>query len=150
MFNFNELWDYVRVPGTVQKFERVGDLLQYVVPWVAIALVAFIGTPALAWAWLYTCGATVIIVSVLKYALNSTWLGTRPNGGEHSFPSGHTSGAFSGAWFILYAFGPVAAAIPLVAAVITGLSRVAAKKHWWRDVLTGATIALAVTHVVFL
>jgi membrane-associated phospholipid phosphatase len=61
----------------------------------------------------------------------------------HSFPSGHTSGAFcaatciernSGIWAGLPAYG---------VAALTGYSRVDAARHYPSDVLAGAAIGIA-------
>lgn len=141
MFNLTELLNHLKVPGTVAKLQRLGDILQYALPWAALAAVAFTGKAELAWDWLYGGLAATIIVHVLKVASNYTRFGVRPNGGANSFPSGHTSGAFIGASFVLFAFGPVMAAVPLALAALTGLSRVLSHNHWWRDVIAGAVIA---------
>lgn len=147
MFNLTDLLDHLKVPGTVEKLQRLGDVLQYALPWLALALVAFTGKADLAWDWLYGCLASVLIVHVLKVLSNYTRFGKRPNGGKNSFPSGHTAGAFLGASFMLFAFGPVVAAIPFVLAALTGLSRVLSKNHWWRDVIGGAALATACMYV---
>jgi hypothetical protein len=71
----------------------------------------------------------------LKFGLNSTAWGRRPDGGEHSSPSGHTSLAMSGASFVRKRYG-IQKALPyyfLGAAV--GASRVESQRHYVRDVL---------------
>jgi membrane-associated phospholipid phosphatase len=147
MFNLTELIDYLKVPGVVAKLQRLGDILQYVLPWTALSIVAFTGKAELAWAWLYGCLATVAITHVVKKLSNYTRFGQRPNGGKDSFPSGHTAIATAGAAFMWFAFGPVVAAVPVALAALTGLSRVLSKNHWWRDVIGGAVIATACMHV---
>ncbi|TFG95766.1 phosphatase PAP2 family protein [Candidatus Thorarchaeota archaeon] len=147
MFNMTELLDYLKVPGHVAKLQRIGDILQYALPWTALAAVAFTGKAELAWTWLYGCLASILIVHTLKTLSNYTPFGERPDGGKNSFPSGHTAGAFLGASFLLFSFGPVVAAVPFVLAALTGLSRVLAKKHWWRDVIAGSIIATTCMYV---
>lgn len=146
MFNLNELWNYLNVPGTVEKMQRWGDVIQYALPWAAISILAFTGDTAAAWAWLYGCAATMLLVTVFKNLFNLTPLGRRPNGGKNSFPSGHTAGATLGAAFILFQFGLLAAIVPIVLAVVTGVSRIVSNNHWPRDVIAGAAIATAVMY----
>ena len=71
---------------------------------------------------------------------------TRPNGGEHSFPSGHAATAFFGAhllakselinkpWIGYAGYG---------LATTTALLRMANNEHWLSDVLVGAGIGVA-------
>lgn len=146
MLNLEELWAYLTSSDGSGKLEKIGDLLQYFVPWMALLAVALFGTQEGAWMWLYGSATVVGVTSVMKALFNKTALGVRPNGGEHSFPSGHTSGAFSGAAFVLWYFGWMWALIPLGLAILTGLSRVLAKKHWVRDTIVGALLALAVQY----
>jgi hypothetical protein len=78
----------------------------------------------------------------LKYSINAQ----RPNGGSHSFPSGHTASAFMGAEFIRLHFG-MSWGIPAYgAAAWVGYSRVESRKHYWRDVAAGALIGIAANY----
>lgn len=149
MFNLTDILSYLKVPGVAAKLERAGDLLQYVLPWVALSFVAFTGDKNLAWIWFHGCLASTVIVHLIKKASNFTPWGKRPSGGDNSFPSGHTAGAFSGAAFFYFAFGPVWAAVPVALAVLTGVSRVVAGHHWIRDVVGGAVIASVVMWMAF-
>lgn len=65
----------------------------------------------------------------------------RPDGGGLSFPSGHTSGAFSGASYLHYRYGWEYGLPAYLTAAAVGYSRVVADKHYWTDVLAGAAIA---------
>ena len=63
----------------------------------------------------------------------------------YSFPSGHTAAAFAGASFIHKRYGLKQALLPYVLASFVGYSRIQAKKHYWYDVLAGASIAIGYT-----
>ena len=60
---------------------------------------------------------------------------------NNSFPSGHTSAAFSGATFIHKRYGFNKACPIYIVASFVGYSRVYAEKHYWEDVLAGAILA---------
>jgi len=64
----------------------------------------------------------------------------RPDGGTHSFPSGHTSAAFQGASFIHLRYGAIYAVPAYAGAAFVGFSRVYADKHYVSDVVVGAGI----------
>jgi hypothetical protein len=69
---------------------------------------------------------------------------TRPDGEDnHSFPSGHTSGAFTTAVIVAHYYGSFA--IPAyVTASLVGLSRIEKSKHYLSDVVAGATLGIIV------
>ena len=76
------------------------------------------------------------VTEALKYGINSR----RPNGGNHSFPSGHTSLAFSGAGYLHARYGwKVGLPFELLAAGVA-YSRVKTHDHHWYDVVAGAAI----------
>lgn len=91
---------------------------------------------------LLALGRTWVITTGLKYAVNET----RPNGGPRSFPSGHTSIAFSGAEFIRKEYGWKWAAPAYAAAGFVGWSRVESKQHYVHDVLAGAALGILANH----
>lgn len=84
-------------------------------------------------------GVTMAAVYILKPLVNET----RPNGGAHSFPSGHTASAFAGAGFLQRRYGWSYGLPAYVAAALTGVSRVEGNYHWSADVLTGALIGFS-------
>jgi len=99
---------------------------------------------------LLSTGSTLVAVEVLKSTVHST----RPDGSDNkSFPSGHTAIAFSAAAFMDRRYGEQwtqrhgAWTVPALygAAALTGIARVEANKHRWRDVLAGAAIGYAAT-----
>ena len=76
------------------------------------------------------------------YALKYTISEKRPNGGEHSFPSGHTSSAFQGASFIQQRYGWRYGLPAYLAAAYTGWSRVELGAHYPHDVYAGAAVGI--------
>jgi len=77
----------------------------------------------------------------------------RPNGGNHSFPSAHTSVAFAMAHIMHKEFGEKGIGFSIGAyacATTVGLMRVAKNAHWISDVIAGAGIGMLSTEVVYL
>jgi len=149
MLNSFELFRPQRVaPAT--PLERVGDILQYALPWAALLAVALSGHVRGAQVWLW-CGAlNTLLTHLLKYLFNFTGLGRRPDGGAFSFPSGHTSSAFMGAAFFFFYFGMnVWVLLAVLLAGLTAYSRVEAGRHYWRDVIAGAILAALIVWLVF-
>ena len=122
--------------------EQLGDILQLAVPLYAYGLTVakedHEGSIQLCKA--YT--ATISMTYVLKYSIDAK----RPlTNALDSFPSGHTSSAFSGASFIHKRYGFKDAFLPYLVASFTAYSRVQAKRHHIRDVLAGAVLGSFVT-----
>ncbi|MBS0387081.1 MAG: phosphatase PAP2 family protein [Proteobacteria bacterium] len=141
---------------------ELGDSLQFAVPLAALALTYTLAAPdrpgvgaldfnarrllhldgsprhdlALA------LGRSVVATETLKFAVNEN----RPNGGDHSFPSGHTAFAFTGAEFIRKEYGWRWGVPSYAVAGYVGWSRVAAREHYTHDVLAGALIGILSNH----
>ena len=87
-------------------------------------------------------GIYVVATQSLKYAINET----RPNGAEHSFPSGHAATAFFGATLLAKEYGenyPWIAVGGYAIAGTTAVLRMANNQHWASDVFMGAGIGIA-------
>jgi hypothetical protein len=87
-------------------------------------------------------GIYAIATQGLKYAINES----RPNGTEHSFPSGHAATAFFGATLLAKEYGenyPWIAVGGYAIAGTTAVLRLANNQHWASDVFMGAGIGIA-------
>ena len=82
--------------------------------------------------------ATILTTHFLKQTIDKL----RPDRSDNnSFPSGHTSAAFSGVTFIHKRYGLNKAWPIYIVASFVGYSRVYAEKHYWEDVFAGAILA---------
>lgn len=93
----------------------------------------------------YSGVTTVAATQALKSAIPS-W---RPDHADRkSFPSGHTAVAFAAASFIdtRYQPAPATRAALYSLAALTGVARVRADKHHWRDVVAGAALGWGASH----
>ena len=122
--------------------ERAGDLLQIMLPSYGMYKTYKVddkdGRSQL-WKSLLS---TLTTTYALKYSIKKT----RPNGDCcESFPSGHTSIAFSGATFLDKRYGHKIGIPTYMMASYVGYSRVYAEKHYWEDVLAGAAIGYSLT-----
>jgi hypothetical protein len=99
---------------------------------------------------LFLLGTGIYAISTqgLKRIVNET----RPNGTEHSFPSGHTATAFFGATVLAKELGkdyPWLAVTGYTLAAGTGYLRLANHEHWLSDVLVGAGIGIASAELAY-
>lgn len=120
------------------KTEKAGDILQVMIPAVAYASTFYVDDKEGRKQFYKSFVANEVVTYSLKYAINKQ----RPNGGDHSFPSGHTSAAFQGAGFIHERYGLKYAIPAYIGASYVGYSRVAANKHDVQDVLAGAALGV--------
>lgn len=122
--------------------QRAGDVMMFA-PAAMGASMAFAykdteGAKQLA----YTMGATFLSTQVLKHGFRFTSLNARPDGGDFSFPSGHTSTACAGAAFVGERYGWRFGAVAMVPATYVAWSRVHAQRHHVRDVVIGCAVGL--------
>ncbi len=151
----------------VPIYEKTGDMLQVGVPLVALGLTYLLDGDAASsskWNPYVPAGApgfdfmrltgsprhdlalvvarTELTTYSLKYGVDAE----RPNGGQGSFPSGHTSVAFAGAEFIRKEYGIWWGIPAYLTAGYVGWSRVISNNHYPRDVLAGAAIGIMSNH----
>ena len=118
---------------------KAGDILQMALPIAAISSTYYLddsdGFKSFLKSYTITAAST--------YLLKITTHKLRPDESDNmSFPSGHTSSAFSGASFIHFRYG-FKYSIPLYfLASFTGYSRIYADKHYIEDVIAGAGLAI--------
>lgn len=95
---------------------------------------------------LYRFGLGTITYAGATFALKRIINVERPNGGEHSFPSGHTATVFFGAHLLVKTFYPEDLKMKYLAygvATGTGFLRMVNNEHWAGDVLMGAAVGIA-------
>lgn len=128
------MWD------TSDPHRFAGDVLQLAIP-IGGGVVAYVKDDT---EGLKQLGKTVAVTAVatqgMKYGLDHTKLGRRPDGTRLSFPSGHTSNACAGAAFIGQRYGWKYGVPAMTTAGYVGWTRVHAKRHHVRDVLVGCAL----------
>lgn len=73
---------------------------------------------------------------------------TRPNGGGHSMPSGHSSAAFATAAVLDRHYGPRVAIPAYAVAGFVSWSRIRDDAHWLTDVVLGAAIGTTIGRTI--
>ncbi|ABZ75457.1 phosphoesterase PA-phosphatase related [Shewanella halifaxensis HAW-EB4] len=122
--------------GTISD---IGDVVQIALPAGALIGSLWIGDTEGAWQLTKGVAATAAITHTMKFGYERL----RPDGSEsNSFPSGHTSAAFSGAAYIHHRYGNTWGIPAYAAATFVGASRVWANRHYVDDVLAGGSIAV--------
>jgi len=123
--------------------ERAGDILTLLIPSVAYGTTLVTGDKDGQMEFYKSYGSTVALTSILKKTVRER----RPNNSSStaSFPSGHTSSAFSGATFIHKKYGIEYAIPAYLGAIYTGYSRVHAQKHYTHDVIAGALLGMGLS-----
>ncbi|MCG9729777.1 phosphatase PAP2 family protein [Shewanella sp. Isolate13] len=122
--------------GTISD---LGDVIQIALPAGALIGSLWIDDTEGAWQLAKGAAATGIITHTMKFGYERL----RPDGSEsNSFPSGHTSAAFSGAAYIHHRYGNAWGIPAYAAATFVGASRVWANRHYVDDVLAGGSIAV--------
>jgi membrane-associated phospholipid phosphatase len=79
-----------------------------------------------------------VVTTGIKLAVNRT----RPDGGSHSFPSGHTSSMFATATVLARHFGWKVGVPSMAGATYVAISRQTENHHWASDLTFGAAIGI--------
>ncbi|HHH53982.1 MAG TPA: phosphatase PAP2 family protein [Bacteroidetes bacterium] len=88
----------------------------------------------------------------ISQVIKRTVLKIRPDNSPYSFPSGHTTIAFTNATVLYNEFketSPILAYSGFIFSGTTGVFRVLNNRHWVSDVLTGAGLGILVTELVY-
>jgi membrane-associated phospholipid phosphatase len=125
---------------------KAGDILQVAIPVSGLALTYiqhdYEGAKEFLASFFISNGMTHLI----KLTTGKSSIGKRPNGKSKSFPSGHATSAFQGAFFLQQRYGAVYGVPAIGLAGLTGYSRVAGKYHHARDIVAGAVLSGIVAH----
>jgi membrane-associated phospholipid phosphatase len=118
--------------------ETAGDIFEIALPVVSAGVSSARGDFEGLGQFAKSAGLTLAVTHSLKFAIDAE----RPNGGGHSFPSGHASISFCSAEFLQRRYGWAWGAPAYAVACFVGYSRVEAEEHYVRDVLAGALIGV--------
>jgi membrane-associated phospholipid phosphatase len=119
--------------------ETTGDVLQILIPTAGLVATRYMDDDEGSIQFLKSFGTTFVATQGLKYTIDKK----RPNGSDHSFPSGHTSAAFQGASFIQMRYGWKYGIPSYLGAAFVGYSRVESDHHYVIDVIAGAALGIA-------
>ncbi|NKF22268.1 phosphatase PAP2 family protein [Solimonas sp. C16B3] len=125
-----------------------GDTFQVLNPLIAVGVTLYKGDYQGTKQYAYNFAAVFAATEALKYSVDHTRWGTRPNGGNESFPSGHTSAACSAAAFLSDRYGWQYGAPLYATALFTAYSRVDEHYHHWRDVIAGCALSWGVSKLI--
>jgi membrane-associated phospholipid phosphatase len=125
------------------RIETAGDILEITLPVSALSLTFVYKDTNGTKQFIKSFGTTLGVTYFLKYTIHKK----RPNGGEHSFPSGHTSSSFASAAFIQKRYGWKYGVPAYLAATFVGYSRIECKAHYIEDVLAGALIGITASYL---
>ena len=119
--------------------EKSGDILQIVFPLTAFGYTLMWRDKKGMLQFVKTSGMSFFLTHGLKRSINKT----RPSGGNYSFPSGHTSNAFTQAAFLQKRYGWESRSIfAYLLAGYVGWTRVYANAHDYWDIFGGAIIGV--------
>lgn len=118
--------------------ERSGDVLALALPVAAFAASLTENDREGTWQFVKAGLISQGVVHTLKRTIDRS----RPDGGRHSFPSGHTSSAFVGAGFVHMRYGLKYAWPMYIAAGYVGFTRVDSNRHHQTDIAAGAAISM--------
>ena len=120
------------------NIQSAGDILQFVLPAAAAGLTLGYKDGQGALQFGESASLTLGVTYGLKYAVNER----RPNGGNQSFPSAHTSISFCAAEFMRKRYGWEYGVPAYALASFVGYSRVESREHYAHDVVAGAAVGI--------
>jgi membrane-associated phospholipid phosphatase len=123
--------------------ETAGNLLTFALPAAAAGLTLGLWDGQGALELGKSAALTLGVSYGLKYIIDET----RPDGGDHSFPSSHTSISFASAEFMRKRYGWKFGIPAYVAATFVAYSRVESKQHYAHDVIAGAAIGIGSSYL---
>jgi membrane-associated phospholipid phosphatase len=133
----------IEVAQAKDGIEMAGEILQLALPATAAGLTLGFHDRE-GFLQLSESGALTLGVTYgMKYALDAQ----RPNGGDHSFPSAHTSTSFAAAEFIRGRYGWSYGIPAYAVASFVGYSRVESKQHHTSDVIAGAVVGIGSSYL---
>lgn len=124
--------------------ETSGDVVMVAVPLTALAVAFFKDDVEGEKQWLRNVLANQALTSIARVGFNELDIGTRPNGHEYGFPSGHVAFAGSGAAFLSERYGWRYGVPAWLATAYVANNRVQNSHHHWRDVIASGAIAYGV------
>ena len=139
LFSFSQ-WDITTLmkSNNDSPIERAGDYIQLAIPLAGLGATYYLDDKDGRKQFWNSYISSLSITYFLKYSIDKT----RPNGDCcESFPSGHTASAFAGAMFIQNRYGYKYGIPSIALASFVGYSRVEGNKHFWEDVIAGASIS---------
>lgn len=124
---------------------KTGDILRFALPAAAAGISLYKSDYTGLAQLIVAYGATVGIAEGLKHVVHER----RPDGSDfHSFPSASAASAQAASAYLWHRYGWQYGLPAFGLAVLTGYSRVQAKKHHWYDVLASDGIAFGVNLLV--
>ena len=132
------------LPAAGGTSETSGDVVMVAVPLAALAIAFFKGDVEGEKQWLRNVLANQAVTSIARVGFNEADIGTRPNGHEYGFPSGHVAFAGSGAAFLSERYGWRYGVPAWLATAYVANNRVNSDHHKWRDVIASGAISYGV------
>ncbi|MCL2538004.1 MAG: phosphatase PAP2 family protein [Alphaproteobacteria bacterium] len=126
---------------------RIGDYTMLAIPISAILYTVAIQDWQGARQWSLAIGSTAVTTEVLKFVTNEERPYQDSGVDGRTFPSGHTSFAFSGAAYWQMRYGWYIGAPMYAAAAYVGYSRNYARMHNWLDIGTAAAIGIGFNYL---
>ena len=140
LFRFSLSFFAVGTLTQALDYKKLSDVIVISLPIAALGFTIYLNDKEGIWEFSRAMGTNLLVTSELKYTIPAI----RPDGGSHSFPSGHTSIAFTSAAYIHRRYN-LSHAIPMYAlSTLTAYSRVRARKHYLRDVAAGAVLGTGI------